>query len=210
MIKRNWMLFGIVLMAAILRLWKLGSIPPHLTPDEAALGYNAYSILKTGRDEYGNLLPIIFKSFGDFKPGLYVYLTVPFVAIFGLTEFAVRLPSALSGIIAVWLMYKIILEFFAKQKDQSPITNHRSLAIIAALMLSISPWHIHFSRGAWEVNVALTLTLAGIYFFLRSIEKNKFLLLSVLAFSLTLITYQGALNDTGKMIFGWLKYSRNN
>jgi len=97
---KKYILLIIILVAAVLRLWKLGSIPPHLTPDEAALGYNAYSILKTGRDEYGELLPIIFKSFGDFKPGLYVYFTAPLIAILGLNEWSVRLPSAIAGVFA--------------------------------------------------------------------------------------------------------------
>src|SRR3989344_2913637 len=83
---KNWLLMGIILTAAILRLWNLNNNPPSLTPDEAALGYNAYSILKTGRDEYGQFMPIIFKSFGDYIPGLHVHLTVPFVAVFGLNE----------------------------------------------------------------------------------------------------------------------------
>jgi len=182
----------ILLIAAILRLWKLGSIPPSLTSDEASLGYNAYSILKTGRDEYGQFLPIIFKSFGDYKPGLYVYTAVPFIAVFGLNEWSVRLPSALVGIIAVWLIYKIIIEFSSKDGTQLPTTNYQLLAKIAALMLSISPWHIHFSRGAWEVNLALTLTLTGIYFFIKSLHKSSFLLLSSTFFSLTFLTYQGA------------------
>ena len=65
--------------------------------DEAALGYNAYSILETGRDEYGQILPIIFKSFGDYKPGFYVYLTLPFIKVFGLNELSVRLPSIILG-----------------------------------------------------------------------------------------------------------------
>ncbi|OGM05236.1 hypothetical protein A2715_04755 [Candidatus Woesebacteria bacterium RIFCSPHIGHO2_01_FULL_39_32] len=185
-------IFLILILAAFLRLWSLSTNPPHLTPDEAALGYNAYSILKTGRDEYGELLPIIFKSFGDFKPGLYVYLTVPFVAIFGLNEWSVRLPSAIAGILAVWFLYKVVLLFFEIRDSQSPITNHQSLAKITALMLAISPWHIHFSRGAWEANVSLTLTLTGIYFFLKALEKSKFLVLSSIFFSLTLLTYQGS------------------
>lgn len=183
--RKNVALFFILAVAAILRLWSLGSNPPHLTPDEASLGYNAYSILKTGKDEYGEIFPIIFKSFGDYKPGLYVYLTAPSVTVFGLNEFAVRLPSALAGLFAVWLFYQIVLLLFAKQK-------HRPLASIASLLLAISPWHIHFSRGAWEVNVALTLTLAGIYFFLKALEKNKFLVYSAVFFALTLVTYQGA------------------
>lgn len=173
---------AILVLAAFLRLWKLGAIPPHLTPDEASLGYNAYSILKTGKDEYGNLLPVVFKSFGDYKPGLYVYLTVPFIALLGLTEFAIRLPSAIAGVVSVWLLFLIVKELFKTKK----------LEILAASLLAISPWHIHFSRGAWEVNVALTLTLAGILFFFKSFKRPRFLILSSLLFSLTFLTYQGA------------------
>jgi len=176
-------LMAVLLLAAALRLWSLASVPPHLTPDEAALGYNAYSILKTGRDEHGQFLPIIFKSFGDYKPGLFIYLTIPFVAIFGLSEFAVRFPSALAGIVAVWLIYLIVRKLFASR---------RSLALMAAFLLAVSPWHIHFSRGAWEANLSLTLVLAGIYFFFRALKEQRYLILSAFLFGLTYITYQGA------------------
>lgn len=185
-------LFIILLTAAVLRLWHLGSIPPGLTPDEASLGYNAYSILKIGRDQYGKILPIIFKSFGDYKPGLYVYLTVPSVALFGLSEFAVRLPGAIAGVIAVWLIYKIVILFFEKQKKFSIFNYQFSIGEITALLLAISPWHIYFSRGAWEANVSLTLTLGGIYFFLKSLKDSKFLIHASVFFSLTILTYQGA------------------
>lgn len=173
----------ILLIACVLRLYNISSNPPHLTPDEAALGYNAYSILKTGRDEYGTLLPIIFKSFGDYKPGLYIYLTVPFVASLGLNEFAVRLTSALAGIFAVWLIYKITEKLFPEKKY---------ISVLSAFFLAISPWHVHLSRGAWEVNLALTLTLAGILGFLLALKKPVWIITSALFFGLTLITYQGA------------------
>lgn len=185
------LLIIILMIAAFLRLWKLGSIPPSLTPDEASLGYNAYSVLKTGRDEYGKLFPIIFKSFGDYKPGLYVYLTIPSVAVFGLTEFATRLPSALAGILSVYLIYFIV---------QSLFTDHRSLSTVAAFVAATNPWLIYFSRGAWEVNVSLTLTLAGIYFFLKALEDLRFTVHCSLAFALTLITYQGAKLATGIVV----------
>jgi 4-amino-4-deoxy-L-arabinose transferase-like glycosyltransferase len=176
-------LVAIILLAAILRLWKLGSVPPGLTPDEAALGYNAYSILKTGRDEFGVKLPIIFKSFGDYKPGLYVYLAIPSIAALGLNEFSTRLPSAVAGVISVLLIYLII--------GKLKIENSK-LKIIAALVAATNPYLIYFSHSAWEANVALTFTLAGIYFFLMALEKSKFLIISSLFFALTLITYQGA------------------
>jgi len=194
-------LFLILFLAAILRLWNLGGNPPHLTPDEASIGYNAYSILKTGRDEYGELLPIIFKSFGDYKPGLYIYTVVPSVAIFGLTEFAIRLPSAIAGVFAVWLLYKVVYQLFSKKSFPF---NTKYFALTTSFLLAISPWHIHFSRGAWEVNLSFTLTLAGIYFFLKSFNKPKNLTLSAIFFALTLITYQGAKLSTGivMLIFG--------
>src|SRR5260221_14138646 len=100
---RRLVIILLILLAALfLRLYKIDTNPPGLTPDEASLGYNAYSILKTGRDEYGTLLPVIFKSFGDYKPGLYVYLAVPAVATFGLNETAVRLPSVIAGVFTVY------------------------------------------------------------------------------------------------------------
>ena len=201
----NLIVLSVLLIAAFLRLWQLGSIPPSLTSDEASLGYNAFSILKTGRDEYGQFLPMIFKSFGDYKPGLYVYATVPFVAIFGLNEYSVRLPSAIAGVFAVYFLHLIIRKLKkgnseAKLKTSSMEIGNWKLEILAPALLAISPWHIHFSRGAWEVNLSLTLTLAGIYFFLKALEKSKFLLLSSVFFSLTLLTYQGAKLSTAIVI----------
>lgn len=173
----------IIVLASVLRLWHLNLNPPHLTGDEAALGYNAYSILTTGRDERGAFLPVIFQSFGDWKPGLYIYLTVPFVAILGLTEWAVRLPSALGGVAAVWLLGLVVSKLFKNPK----------LGILASLVLALNPWHIQFSRGAWEVNISLTLTLLGIYYFLGFVEGKKHsIYFSALFFALTLWAYQGA------------------
>lgn len=185
----NLWLIGILLLAAILRLWHLGSVPPGLTPDEAALGYNAFSILKTSKDEFGTKLPIIFKSFGDYKPGLYVYLTIPSVAAFGLNEFSTRLPSAVFGVLSVFLIYLVIKQL--EIKNLLRISNFK-LEIIAALVAATNPYLIYFSHAAWEANVSLTLTLIGIYFFLKSLEKNKYLMLSSLFFVLTLLAYQGA------------------
>ncbi len=187
---KKYLLVAILVIAAFLRLWKLESIPPSLTPDEASLGYNAYSVLKTGRDEYGKLFPVIFKSFGDYKPGLYVYLTVPSIFVFGLNEFAVRLPSALFGIISVWLIYLIVKKLFQKE----------NFAFIAAFIASVTPWLIYFSRGAWEVNVSLALTLLGIYFFLKSLHTTYYILHTAIFFALTLVCYQGAKLSTGIVV----------
>lgn len=180
--KDKILLLIVIISALVIRIYHLGSIPPHLTQDEASLGYNAYSILKTGKDEHGKILPIIFKSFGDFKPGLYVYLTTPFIAMLGLSEMAVRLPSVLSGTLNIYLIYLIIHKLYKDQK----------LGIIAAFIMALNPWNIFFSRGAWEANVALSLTLIGIYYFLRALDKNKYIFFSAIAFALSMLCYQGA------------------
>lgn len=173
----------ILFLSGILRIWDLGGVPPHLRNDEAALGYNAYSILQTGRDENGQILPIFFESFGDWKPGLYVYLDIPFVALLGLNELAVRLPSAIFGVIAVLVLYLVVLELFGNSK----------LALFASLLLAISPWHLAFSRGAWEANISLTLVLFGIYFFLTALRREPwYLFISTMLFGATLFTYHSA------------------
>jgi 4-amino-4-deoxy-L-arabinose transferase-like glycosyltransferase len=98
--KIKLLLVLLFILGTFFRLYRLSSYPPLLW-DEAALGYNSYSILKTGRDEFGQVLPLIFKSFGDYKPGLYIYLTLPFVKLLGLSVLSVRLPGVIFGSIPI-------------------------------------------------------------------------------------------------------------
>jgi len=114
------LLILIVLVAFILRFWQLGNIPPSPDWDEVALGYDAYSIIHTGRDEFDKFLPVVLRSFDDYKPALYAYLSIPSIFIFGLTVFAVRFPSALFGVIGVVAVFYLIRELFEryKYKDQ--------------------------------------------------------------------------------------------
>lgn len=172
----------IIIIASFLRLYNLSGNPPGLTWDEAALGYNAYSILKTGRDEYGQILPITLKSFGDYKPALYAYLDIPFIAILGLNELSVRLPSALLGIGTVILIYFLTLELF----------NKKWLSLATAFLLSISPYAIQFSRPAFEVNMALFLNVLGTYLFILGIRQRKLLIWSMVTFVLSILTYQAS------------------
>jgi len=210
--KKYTILIIALVLGAFLRLWQLADVPNGLTWDEAAIGYNAYSILKTGKDEHGAFLPIIFKSFGDYKPGLYIYLTVPAVAIFGMNEFAVRFPSAIIGVLAILGVYLLTSELFsaviaskAQQSSNSslrgtPWQSHSTKIYgfeiqpwdFAALALAISPWHVHFSHGAWEVNVFSTLIIFALYYFLRFIHGKSSIYASLLFACLSLAMYQAA------------------
>lgn len=173
-------LIFIILIATVLRLWQLGNVPPSPDWDEVALGYNAYSLLQTGKDEYGQDFPIILRSFDDYKPALYAYLAIPSVALFGLNVVATRLPSVLFGILTVIATYFLLKELF----------NRGSIALFASFLLAISPWHIQFSRIAFESNVGLALNVAAILFFLKALKKPWFLTLSALFAGLSLHVYQ--------------------
>ncbi|MBI2596229.1 glycosyltransferase family 39 protein [Candidatus Daviesbacteria bacterium] len=172
----------IIILAASLRLWNIALNPPGLTWDEAAIGYNAYSLLKTGRDEYGQILPLNFKSFGDYKPGVYIYADVPFVALFGLNELAVRMPSVIAGVFLVLLIYLLVNGLF----------NNKSLALSVALMLAVSPLAIQFSRPAFESNLAVFLNCLGIFCFIRGLKKSNLFIPAGLFFGLSLFTYQAS------------------
>src|SRR5690606_39044514 len=136
------------------------------TPDEASFGYDAYSLLKTGKDQWGHPVPIVLESFGDFKPPLYAYLTIPFVAVFRMSEFSVRLPNAIAGTLAIYATYLMVSEL-AKHTKLSK-RKSETFALLSALLLSISPWHVMLSRGAFEANLTTILMPLGVYFFTRS------------------------------------------
>ncbi len=178
--KQILILASIIIIAAILRLYQLGQVPISPDWDEVALGYNAYSILKTGRDEYGTFLPLSIRSFDDYKPPLYTYLTVPSVALFDLTVWSVRLPSAIMGILAVLGTFFLVRELFKKSD---------SLPLISAALLAISPWHIQFSRIAFEANSGVTLNIWAVATFLISLRKKYFFPISALLFGLGMYAY---------------------
>jgi 4-amino-4-deoxy-L-arabinose transferase-like glycosyltransferase len=177
---KNIILILIIGVAAILRLWQIGQVPLSMNWDEVSLGYNAYSIMLTGRDEYGKFLPIVLESFGDFKPALYTYLIIPFLPFFNLTAVAVRLPAALIGIIAVFLTY-----FLAKE-----LVKRTDIALISSFLLAVSPWHVQMSRVAFESGVGMAFNLAGLLFFFKGLKKPLLLAISALFFALSFYTYQ--------------------
>lgn len=165
-------IFVLLLVLSIgffLRFYKLGEIPSGFYQDESAIGYNAYSIIKTGKDEHGQTFPLYFKSFGDYKLPVYIYVTALSIQVFGLNEFAVRFPSALFGFLTVIVFY-----FFVKE-----LTKNRPLSIISTAFLAISPWHLHYSRATFEVSISLFLfVLGGLFLYKSFYNKTSFAFLA--------------------------------
>lgn len=194
--KRNlFLLFFILCFAVVIRLWRLGDIPPGVNRDEASIGYTAYSLLQTGKDEYSTQWPLSIKSFGDWKLPLYIYASMVPIKLFGLSDFSVRIISVLAGSLTVVATYFLVIEFL-KTKNfignwKLEIRNSKSIALLSAMLLAISPWHIHFSRVASEANLAVLLTVLALWLLFISFRKPAAIMGSAVLFALTLYTYHG-------------------
>lgn len=191
-------LVGIFVLGLLLRVIGIGSHPAGFTPDEASFGYDAYSLLKTGNDQWGNSWPLILKSFGDGKMPVYSYLLMPFIAILGLSEWVVRLPNALIGSLAIIATYWMVKTWRHNETE----------AMLSAFLLAISPWHIMMSRGAFEANLTTFLMPLGIYLFLFGLIKEKYLLVSSIIFGINLFTYHSARYVTPLLIMGLVALNR--
>jgi len=198
---KNKVVIAVFLFAIILRFWGLGVIPSGFDADEAAFGYNSYSILKTGADEYGKFFPLSLKSFGEYKPALYSYLSIPFVWAFDLSPFSVRFVSALFGSLTVIFFY-----FFV-----SKITKDNKLALVAALLLAILPWHINLSRTVSEVILSLFFNIVLLYslFVFKETNNKKWLVVVLLATLLSILSYTASRFFTPLLILLFLLFLRN-
>lgn len=182
-------LFFCILISLITRFYKLGSIPVGFHRDEAFLGYNAYSLLRTARDMTGNLLPLHLESF-IYSPSGYSYFSIIPIWIFGLNEFSVRFASAFFGILTIPLLYFLTKELSDKSKPKNCFDKLQP--IIACLLLSISPWHINLSRTATENTIAVFSILLGVYLYFLWINRQNYfyILFSFLSFTTTMFIYQ--------------------
>jgi 4-amino-4-deoxy-L-arabinose transferase-like glycosyltransferase len=179
------LLLGILIIAAFLRLWKIDQVPVSLFGDELDVGYHAYSILKTGKDYSGNPWPLHFQSLAEYRTPLFLYSVVPSVAIFGISPLGVRLPAAIFGLLGILALYFLVKELTGKQ----------SIALVSAAILTFSPWHIQYSRAAFEVTQLLFFLLVGLYFFFKSLaagKQGKWLWVSTVCFALTPWIYSTA------------------
>lgn len=189
----------VVGLGAFFRLFNLGTLPISLFGDEVDVGYHAWSLITTGRDYMGHLLPTYIQSLTEWRAPLLMYITAPFVGILGPTDLAIRLPVALIGIASIYLIYLLSKTLFLSQRSFLVGTPARRLLaglqeshlkllpLLSALLLALTPWHIHYSRTSFEVVPLIFLEMLGTYLF---IKKKVFV--SFIPFALTLYTYSTA------------------
>jgi hypothetical protein len=179
-----FILLIVTVIGLFLHFYRLNQSPPCLNADELAFSYNSYSIFKTGKDEFGNFLPLRLTSFGDYKLPLLTYFNLPFVAIFGLNQSLIKLINAF-----ILFLYPFLLFLFVKQlfKDEK--------TALLSTFLFVCSWGIQsFSRQLHEALLTSFLILISGYFFLLSVEKKKFLyeILFVLFLFLSLFSYHSS------------------
>ena len=173
----------IICLALILRTYNLDKNPIGFFTDEASIGYNAYTIATQGADQNGTIFPFFIRSFAN---PIIIYASAPIVALLGLSEFSTRLSSALLGSLTIFAIYFLSKELFSKYKYR----NH--IALISAFFLAISPWHIHFSRVAFDLIPFVFFATLGLYFFLKALNNIKFLFISTFMFALGAYAYYPA------------------
>lgn len=169
---------ALIILGALLRLVWLGSLPLGLNQDEASAGYDAWAILNYGMDRNGNTFPVLLESWGSGQNALYSYLSMPFIAIWGLSVWSLRLVGALlgvAGLVVFWLMARRCRGAF--------------FGAAALLFLAVNPWHIMASRWALESNLLPFFLLLGIYLISLSADKPWALVGAAASLALSLYAY---------------------
>src|SRR3989344_4875071 len=161
--KRFLILLLVILIGAVFRFYKLSDFPVQLNHDEITQLYDAISIAQTGKDIYGNFLPFIFPSIGDFKPPFYTYITSFFFMIFGWRELTIRLPGALFGLFMIPAVYLFTLK----------LLRNNNIALLSAFFTSIAPFEIFFSRKSFENGAGIFLMLLGFFCLFSYMEKKR-------------------------------------
>ena len=180
--RKTHILLGILLFfASFTRIYLLDSIPSGFFCDEASIAYNAYSIMTTGKDEHGEVLPVFFKAFGEYKGPVAIYATIPFVWFVGLTESSVRLQSAFFGVITIFFLFLLGKEFYGKRGG-----------FIIAMVATTTPWLIHYNRTGFELNSYTAFFVAMIYFFIKATKERMYIIPAFITAAVGLYTYYSA------------------
>ena len=174
----TYMMVLILVIGICARGWLLGSVPGGINQDEAFAGYEAYSLLHYGVDSSGYAFPVYLNTWGSGMNALNTYLMIPFIAVFGLHSWVIRIPQFIVACFTLYITYKLLLKLFDQQ-----------MALLGLAFLVICPWHIMMSRWGLEANLAPGFLLFGFYFFVLAAEKPKYFIVSALFYGFSLYCY---------------------
>lgn len=180
--RRRQLLFLLILFIAVgVRLYDFAVLPGGLNQDEASIGYDSWALLHYGIDRNGSTFPAHLIAWGSGQNVLYAYFSMPFIALFGLNVFSVRIVNLIFGILSVLVVYWMVTRFRGYKAG-----------IASMALLAIAPWHIMLSRWGLESNLFPAMLLLSVWFYLKAADRRCFLPLSSLLFALTLYSYGSA------------------
>ncbi len=199
--KRAFLLI-VVVLALVLRFYHLDLNPPSLSWDEASIGYNAYSIAQTLKDEHGRFLPYdYFSAFGDYKPPASIYITALSVKMLGLSVWSVRMPFALLGVLTVLLTYFLAEELRRIFNVKALNSNY---SILTSFLLAISPWHTILSRQSFEATIATFFIVLGMVCLLKGLRKGFYFVPGFISLVLSLYTFNSPRVFVPLLMIGFL------
>ena len=142
---------SILLIASVLHLVDLSGTPPGLQQDEAANAWNAWCLLKTGKDQVGEPYPIFYmRTLGENRTTPHIYMIMLFQAIGGMNAWTTRLPIALAGILTIPLLYYVAKRMFGV-----------SVGFAAIVLLTFNPWAMVAHRQGVQVGL-VPFIVAGV------------------------------------------------
>lgn len=192
-----WLPWAILALGVAARLWLFGDLPGDLNQDEAFAGYEAWALLHGGMDTAGYRFPVYLVAWGSGMNALETYLMLPWVALFGLKVWVIRLPQLLLGILSLYICYLTAKRLFGERKG-----------LLALLLLAFCPWHIMLSRWGLESNLAPGFLLLGFYCFLRGMDDARWYPLCALCYGLSLYTYATIWPVVPLLVLSELIYAR--
>ena len=160
------------------RFYQFGSLPDGISIDEAIIGYDSFSILHYGIDHNGISYPVHLTSFGSGQHALYAYLSIPWISIFGLNQFSIRIVNLIFGLLSLVIFYFLVYK-----------TDNSTTALVALFIIAINPWHIMISRWGLECNLLPAMFLLGTYFLVRFLQTGKNFWAATFFYGLSLYAY---------------------
>lgn len=184
------LILSLFILAFGIRIYKITQSPQGLYIDETSIGYNAYSLLTTGKDEHGRSWPLFFEAFGEWKLPVYIYAVWFTQLFFGPTDLSVRLPAVIFGSLSAGLIYLWLKELLKLARFEK----FEYVPIVAGILLAISPWYYMFSRPGHEAAIALFFEILALYLFFKAVNNRSWtnLIFSGLSFITTLYTYNSS------------------